>query len=102
MAMHATDMPLLRHGGLDLPLPFGLRTTGPPDVARAFLENVAFALRTARSWVAAPLGAEPGLRLGGGVSRSLCLDNYGKALSSAILAYQVEVPIRLRNQLRGL
>jgi hypothetical protein len=40
--------------------------------------------------------------LGGGVSRSLCLDNYGKALSSAILAYLVEVPIRLRNQLRGL
>ena len=69
MAMHATDMPLLRHGGLDIPLPFGLRTSGPPDVARAFVENVAFALRTARSWVAAPLGAEPGLRLGGGVSR---------------------------------
>jgi hypothetical protein len=40
--------------------------------------------------------------LGGGVSRSLCLDNYGKALSSAILAYEVEVPERLQNQLRGL
>jgi hypothetical protein len=40
--------------------------------------------------------------LGGGVSRSLCLDNYGKALCSAILAYPVEVPERLRNLLRGL
>jgi hypothetical protein len=40
--------------------------------------------------------------LGGGVSRSLCLDNYGKALSAAILAYEIEVPTRLRNQLRGL
>jgi hypothetical protein len=40
--------------------------------------------------------------LGGGVSRSLCLDNYGKALSSAILAYEIEVPERLANQLRGL
>lgn len=40
--------------------------------------------------------------LGGGVSRSLCLDNYGKALCSAILAYPIEVPERLQNQLRGL
>jgi hypothetical protein len=40
--------------------------------------------------------------LGGGVSRSLCLDNYGKALSSAILAYEIEVPERLANRLRGL
>jgi len=40
--------------------------------------------------------------LGGGVSRSLCLDNYGKALCSAILAYPIEVPERLQNQLHGL
>ncbi len=40
--------------------------------------------------------------LGGGVSRSLCLDNYGKALCSAILAYPLEVPERLRNHLRGV
>ncbi len=40
--------------------------------------------------------------LGGGVSRSLCLDNYGKALCSAILAYAIELPDRLQNQLRGL
>ena len=40
--------------------------------------------------------------LGGGVSRSLCLDNYGKALCSAILAYPIDVPDRLQNQLRGL
>jgi hypothetical protein len=40
--------------------------------------------------------------LGGGVSRSLCLDNYGKALSSAILAFELDVPECLHNQLRGL
>jgi hypothetical protein len=40
--------------------------------------------------------------LGGGVSRSLCLDNYGKALSSAILAFELDVPEHLHNQLRGL
>jgi len=39
--------------------------------------------------------------LGGGVSRSLCLDNYGKALSSAILGFELEVPARLANHLRG-
>jgi hypothetical protein len=39
--------------------------------------------------------------LGGGVSRSLCLDNYGKALCSAILAYPIEAPERLQNQMRG-
>ena len=40
--------------------------------------------------------------LGGGVSRSLCLDNYGKALSSAILAFELEVPDHLVPQLVGL
>ena len=39
--------------------------------------------------------------LGGGVSRSLCLDNYGKALSAAILGFEIEVPEALRDQLRG-
>ncbi|MBA3477205.1 MAG: hypothetical protein H0T52_02215 [Lautropia sp.] len=39
--------------------------------------------------------------LGGGVSRSLCLDNYGKALSAAILGFEIEVPDALRDQLRG-
>jgi hypothetical protein len=39
--------------------------------------------------------------LGGGVSRSLCLDNYGKALSAAILGFEIEVPEALRGQLRG-
>ena len=39
--------------------------------------------------------------LGGGVSRSLCLDNYGKALSAAILAFEIEVPEALRAHLRG-
>ena len=40
--------------------------------------------------------------LGGGVSRSLSLDNYGKALSAAILGFEIEVPDRLRNHLRGM
>ncbi|KAA0911726.1 hypothetical protein [Pusillimonas sp. ANT_WB101] len=39
--------------------------------------------------------------LGGGVSRSLCLDNYGKALSAAILGFEVEVPDALHSKLRG-
>jgi hypothetical protein len=39
--------------------------------------------------------------LGGGVSRSLCLDNYGKALSAAVLGFQVEVPDALMGELRG-
>lgn len=40
--------------------------------------------------------------LGGGVSRSLCLDNYGKALSAAILGFEVEVPDSLSGQLRNM
>lgn len=39
--------------------------------------------------------------LGGGVSRSLCLDNYGKALSAAVLAFEIEVPDALAAQLHG-
>jgi hypothetical protein len=40
--------------------------------------------------------------LGGGVSRSLSLDNYGKALAAAILGFELDVPERLRNALRGV
>ena len=40
--------------------------------------------------------------LGGGVSRSLCLDNYGKALSAAVLGFELEIPDGLRSQLRGI
>jgi hypothetical protein len=39
--------------------------------------------------------------LGGGVSRSLCLDNYGKALSAAILGFEMEMPDALRSKLVG-
>lgn len=39
--------------------------------------------------------------LGGGVSRSLCLDNYGKALSAAILGFEIDVPDSLTPLLRG-
>jgi hypothetical protein len=39
--------------------------------------------------------------LGGGVSRSLCLDNYGKALSAAVIGFEIEVPDALSPQLRG-
>ena len=40
--------------------------------------------------------------LGGGVSRSLCLDNYGKALSAAVLGFGIEVPDSLKGKLRGM
>ena len=40
--------------------------------------------------------------LGGGVSRSLSLDNYGKALSAAILGFMIDVPDSLRDELRGM
>jgi hypothetical protein len=40
--------------------------------------------------------------LGGGVSRSLCLDNYGKSLASRILAFELDIPDRLANHLRGM
>lgn len=39
--------------------------------------------------------------LAGGVSRSLRLDPYGKTLSSAILAFELDVPERLHNHLRN-
>ncbi len=39
--------------------------------------------------------------LGGGVSRSLCLDNYGKALSAAVLGFEIEVPDAWAHKLRG-
>ena len=39
--------------------------------------------------------------LGGGVSRSLCLDNYGKALSAAVLGFEIEVPDALKHKLHG-
>lgn len=39
--------------------------------------------------------------LGGGVSRSLCLDNYGKSLSSRVLSFEVEVPEALAPLLVG-
>jgi hypothetical protein len=40
--------------------------------------------------------------LGGGVSRSLCLDNYGKALSAAVLGFELEVPEALVPLLKNL
>jgi hypothetical protein len=39
--------------------------------------------------------------LGGGVSRSLCLDNYGKALSAAILGFELDVPEHLKTFLKA-
>lgn len=39
--------------------------------------------------------------LGGGVSRSLCLDNYGKSLSAAVLGFELEIPEEFRGYLRG-
>lgn len=39
--------------------------------------------------------------LGGGVSRSLALDNYGKALASAVLRFELDVPDEWSALLRG-
>ncbi|OZI41697.1 AtuA-related protein [Bordetella genomosp. 4] len=39
--------------------------------------------------------------LGGGVSRSLAIDNYGKALASAVLRFELEVPDAWLPLLRG-
>jgi len=39
--------------------------------------------------------------LGGGVSRSLCLDNYGKALGAAILSIEIKVLDDWSPRLRG-
>ena len=39
--------------------------------------------------------------LGGGVSRSLSLDNYGKALSAAVLGFELDIPESLGNHLRN-
>ena len=39
--------------------------------------------------------------LGGGVSRSLRLDNYGKSLSAALLGCELEIPDELAVHLRG-
>lgn len=38
--------------------------------------------------------------LGGGVSRNLCLDNYGKTLASAVLDLKIEIPDHLAFLLR--
>jgi len=96
MAMHATDMPLARRGGIDVPLTYGMRTTGPADLARAFVENVAFALATARSWADAPLGAPSRLRLGGGVSRLRALAHVlaGVVGDEVLVADDPEVTLR--------
>ena len=40
--------------------------------------------------------------LGGGVSRSLCLDNYGKSLSAAILGFLLDIPDELASHLKGV
>lgn len=40
--------------------------------------------------------------LGGGVSRSLCLDNYGKSLSAAVLGFELDVPRELLAKLRNM
>lgn len=39
--------------------------------------------------------------LGGDVSRSLCLDNYGKSLSAAILGFQLDIPDELQVYFKG-
>ncbi|HVY06457.1 MAG TPA: hypothetical protein VHB46_10825 [Burkholderiales bacterium] len=40
--------------------------------------------------------------LGGGVSRSLCLDNYGKSLSARVLSFELDIPDSLKSRLKGM
>ena len=40
--------------------------------------------------------------LGGGVSRSLSMDNYGKALGAVALRLELEIPPTLSNHLRAM
>ena len=40
--------------------------------------------------------------LGGGVSRNLSLDQYGKAMSAALLGFELEIPEHCRDLLRGM
>jgi hypothetical protein len=40
--------------------------------------------------------------LGGGVSRSLCLDNYGKSLSARVLSFELDIPDALEAKLKGV
>ena len=40
--------------------------------------------------------------LAGGVSRSLCLDNYGKSLAAIVLRFELEMPEELASSLRGI
>ena len=95
MAMHSTNMPLLRRGGIDMLLTYGAQPSRA-DVARAFVENIAFALRTARAWAGGPIGAEPALRLGGGVSRlrSLAQVLADVTASEVLVADDPEVTLR--------
>ncbi len=39
--------------------------------------------------------------LGGGVSRNLCLDQYGKTLAAAVLDLELDIPDTLANHLQG-
>jgi hypothetical protein len=40
--------------------------------------------------------------LGGGVSRSLHLDNFGKSLASRILDFEIDIPHDFASLLRGI
>jgi len=100
MAMHSTNMPLVRRGGIDMPLMYGAQPSRG-DIARAFVENIAFALRTARTWSAAPIGSQPSVRqpsvrLGGGVSRlrTLALALAGVLDDDVLVADDPEVTLR--------
>jgi sugar (pentulose or hexulose) kinase len=93
--MHTTNMPLVRRGGIDMVLMYGAQPSRA-DIARAFVENVAFALRTARTWAAAPIGAQPRVRLGGGVARlrSLARVLAGVINDEVLVAEDPEVTLR--------
>lgn len=79
-----SDMPLAMTGGIALSLPVGVLGPDKGGIARAFVENLAFAIRRSLEWLGSPDVAA--IDLGGGLSES--------ALFSRILATVVGKPVR--------
>ncbi|MCC7076272.1 MAG: FGGY-family carbohydrate kinase [Acidimicrobiia bacterium] len=82
--MDFSDMPLAIQGELRVPLPVGVLGPGKPGVARAFVENLAYAVGRARDWLDADGIAS--LDLGGGLSES--------GLLPTVLASVLGIPVR--------
>lgn len=79
-----SDLPLAITGGVALSLPVGVLGPDKGGIARAFVENLAFAIRRSLEWLGSP--EIDVIDLGGGLSES--------ALLPAILATVIGRPVR--------